>query len=454
MNVVVWFAKNIGLLIAFSILIISSTCAQPGSGTAPGTLTLQQCIDFALKNQPRVKQSMLDEAINRKDIMISLSGWFPQVNVDANLQHYLQLPVVFFPNLNDPSGPKIEATTGLINTSAALFSANQALYSTDLAFAGRTVHNLKLRAGQNTEISEISTVVDVSKSFYDVMFSTEQLDLWNEEIQRLERTREDAFHLYEGGLTDKIDYQQAIISANNARAQKKNTEEAIKSKYAVLKQSMGFRPEDAIVISYDSASLENEILFDTVNPLSYDKRIEVQTMETNLKLQDIQTSYYRWSFLPSISAFYDYNLTFSNNSFPALYNTDYPNSLIGLKLSLPLFQGTKRLQSLRKAHLQFQRLELDKETLKNQINSQYMQALGSYKSNLYTLRLNKTNVTIAQEVFDIVSKQYNQGIKTFLDVIIAETDLRTAKLNYLIALFQVLNSKLELRAAIGDIIIQ
>ena len=435
------------LLLFFHLTVLP----QPQPDSASATFTLQQCVDYALKNQPALNQARLDEAINRKDIAVSLSGWFPQLSLDASLQDYLQLPVAFFPNVNDPTGPKTKVTTGLPYTSTIAFSASQNLYSTDLAFAGKTVHYLKLKASQNTENTSIATTVNVSKSFYDVMLAKEQLGLWNEDIQRLERNYKDAHNLYKSGLTDKIDYQQAQVALNNILAQKRNSEEAIKVKYSILKQLMGYPPEKPLMISYDSASFEKEILQDTLRQLNYEKRIEYQQMQTNLRLLNMDIGYYRWSFLPVLSAFYDYNLAYLNNSFAPLFSTNYPNSLVGLKLSLPLFQGTTRLQKLRKAHLEYQRLQLSQNDLKSTINTQFTQAMAGYKSNLYALQLAKSNRALASEIFNTVAMQYIQGIKTYLELIVAETDLRSAKLNYLTALFQVLSSKLDLNAAMGDI---
>lgn len=436
------------------MLICITGRAQMSQAEKPAVLTLQECVSYALKNQPVVGQSRLDEEINRKDINISLSGWLPQVNLTGNLQHYFELPTTFYTDPANPSGPKLQASSGLPNTSAAQFSADQALYSTGLVFSGRIVHDLRLRATQNTQSSKIQAVVDVSKSFYEVILAIEQLDLWTEDIQRLERSYEDALHLFQNGLTDKIDYQQALIAVNNARAQQRNTQETIRAKYSVLKQTMGYPAEKQLVVSYDSASVGNDILADTLEQLQYDKRIEYQLMETGLHLQNAEIGYYRWSFLPAISAFYDYNLNYENETFSPLYRTSFPNSLIGVTFTLPIFQGASRWQNLQKSHLQYQRMQLGQEDLKNRISVEYSQAMASYKSNLYALRITRENISVAQDVFNTVTLQYQQGVKAYLDVIVAETDLRTAKLNYLGTLFQLLSSKLDLDAAMGDITVQ
>jgi outer membrane protein TolC len=234
-------------------------------------------------------------------------------------------------------------------------------------------------------------------------------------------------------------------------AQKRSASEALKTKYSVLKHLMGVVPEKKLTVSYDSTKFESEILYDTTKNLDYNKRIEYQLMQSSLNLQHTEINYYRWSFLPTLSAFFDYEPMFQNNSFPDLYNTNYPTSLIGLKLTIPLFQGTSRLQNLSKSKLQYKRLELGAEYLKSEISSEYITALSGYVSNLNELKVAKNNITVAKEIFNTVKYQYDKGTKAYLEVIVSETDLRTAELNYLNILFQVLTSKMDLEKALGDI---
>jgi outer membrane protein TolC len=89
--------------------------------------------------------------------------------------------------------------------------------------------------------------------------------------------------------------------------------------------------------------------------------------------------------------------------------------------------------------------------LKSQINSEYTVALSGYKSNLNELRIAKKNIAIAKDIFNTVKFQYDKGIKAYLEVIVSETDLRTAELNYLNILFQVFTSKMDLEKASGNI---
>ena len=159
----------------------------------------------------------------------------------------------------------------------------------------------------------------------------------------------------------------------------------------------------------------------------------------------------RWNFLPTLSAFGTYNLNFLNNEFAKLYNQNYPNSFAGLSLSFPIFQGTKRVQQVREAELELKRVEYDIISLKNAISADYTNAISSYKSAVNYYYILKDNLEIAKEVYNTIQLQYKAGVKTYLDVIIAETDLRTAQVNYTNALYDVVSSKLDVQKALGSV---
>ena len=97
---------------------------------------------------------------------------------------------------------------------------------------------------------------------------------------------------------------------------------------------------------------------------------------------------------------------------------------------------------------------MDIENSANTINTEYVQALAGYKSNYTNWQLIKQNVDLAKDVYKVVSLQYREGIKTYLDVIVAQSDLRTAELNYYNALFNLLSSKIDLEKALGILNVQ
>jgi outer membrane protein TolC len=380
-----------------------------------------------------------------------LADWLPQVNASAGLQHYLKQPVFLFPDISNPTGPKILIPNGVLYNSNIQFSATQNIFNNDVYIAGRTAGNYRLQASQTSRSALIEIVVEINKAFYDVLLSREQLNIIKEEIDRLSKSLKDAYALYQSGTSDVIDYKRATISLNNALSQKKNAEESIKAKISYLKQVMGYPNEKPLNLSSNILSMEKDAIIDTLQNINVYNRIEYQLLQTNLKLQKSKTDYYRMSFLPSLSAFANYNIIYQNDVYNQLFKSSYPNSTIGLSLSFPIFEGTKRIQNIKKSKMQYERLTLDTLNTRNEMNTQFVSAMASYKSDLAVYRMTKQNIEIAQDVYNTVKLQYNQGIKTYLEVIVSETDLMSARINNLNALFMLMFSNIDVKRALGEI---
>jgi outer membrane protein TolC len=488
--------KNITLygLLVLSLCLAQTVSAQTGRDTLQANLTLQQCIDYALRNQPAVRQANIDEDINERDIGISLSAWLPQINSSGSYQRYLQRTTIGAgtgtsggtgtgtgtggtgtgtggtgtgtggtgtggtgtgTGTGGVAGGTQQANLALAdNVSSLGLQASQVLYNNDVWQASKASRYSRQYYKQNTQSAKIDVVSNVSKAFYDVLLSQRQLDIINGDIARLQRNLRDATSRYTAGVTDKIDAKQATIGLNNSLATRKQLQESVNSRVAYLKQLMGYYPQRPLSVVYDSTRLQREIVIDTNQIVNVNNRIEYNLLQTQKNLRNVNVSYYKYGFLPSLSAVGSYNMLYFNDRFSNLYSNAYPTSLVGLSLALPIFQGGRRLKNLSKARLQVERTDLDLENTRNAINTEYTQALAGYKSNLSNYRFLGENVELARDVYKVVSLQYREGIKTYLDLIVAQTDLRTAELNYYNALFQVLSSKIDLQRALGTLPVQ
>jgi outer membrane protein TolC len=168
-------------------------------------------------------------------------------------------------------------------------------------------------------------------------------------------------------------------------------------------------------------------------------------------LQQADVKYQKWAYIPTVTAGAGYSLNYLNNRFSPLYKDNYPQSYAGLQVAFPIFQGTKRQQNIRIAELQLTRIDWDIINLQTAISTQYSQALATYKSNLNNYYVLRENLELARDVFNTIDLQYRSGVKAYLELITAETDLRTAQSNYSDALYQVLSSKLDVQKALGTI---
>jgi len=436
--------------LVYSTLIViggsfySSSLAQDNAKNLPQDARLQDLIDFALDNRATVQQALLDEEIGEREIASALSGWYPQINATGTYNYNVKIPTTVIGDQVIVMGQK--------HASAAVLQADQQLLNPGLMQAAKAAKYIRQQNALNTENSTINTVVEVSKGYYDILTSEEQLNIIQENLARIERQLADAKVRYETGIVDKIDYKRAEITLANTKAEQKRVGEMLNYKYAYLKELIGLEAGQALSLSFEDTAMEREILLDTTQAVNLENRVEFRQLQTLKQLQHVNTQYNKWTFLPNLSAFYNYAWDFRDNRFSDLYNPAFPRSVFGLTLNVPIFQGTKRIQEIRKSELQEARIDWDIVNLKNQINTHYEMAMATYKANLNDWTTAQHNMGLAEEVYNTLKLQYDEGIKTYLDLMTAETDLRTAQINYLNALFAVLSGKLEVQRALGSVL--
>ena len=80
---------TVGLLLLLSPLW---TLAQEGT-----PLSLEQAQEYALKNSPAMKTSQLDIADGQTTLQTRTSIGLPQVNLNANYNHFITLPTSLIP---------------------------------------------------------------------------------------------------------------------------------------------------------------------------------------------------------------------------------------------------------------------------------------------------------------------------------------------------------------------
>lgn len=414
--------------------------------TADSTLqeaTLQNVIQYALTHQAAVQQALIDENITEEGIKTKLADWYPQVNFNYNFQNYFHLPAFVL--------PQGTIASGTYNQSGLQLTATQNLFNRDVLLASRTKGDVRTQAKQNTVANKITVTVNVSKAFYDVLATTEQIKVSQQDIIRLESSLKNAKAQYEAGITDKTDFKRATIALNNSKASLATNTAQLKAKTEYLKFVMGYPVSQSLNIMYDSLQMEREVVQESLDAPNLNNRIEYQQLLIQRKLMEANVKYEKMSFIPTAAVNAAYNYQYLNDRFSKLYSNMLPNSFINFTVGVPIFQGGKRTSKIRSAEWSLKRTDWDIENLKNSVNSEYNQTKAAYNSYLANYVALKENVELAQEVYDVIQLQYQSGVKAYLEVINAESDLRTARINYYNALYQVLASKVDVQRALGQI---
>lgn len=438
-------------LFAFLFLVLYGF-GLPLAQAQTTTYTLDEIIQYSFENQPLLRQNLIERELTDARVRSDLSGWFPQAGLDGDYYRYFEQPVAIFPDFNNPaSGEFQEVRTGVPYNSNLNFFVDQPIFNNELILAKDQANLRRRDTDQSLRIFLIDFKIEVSKAFYEVLLSQEQIRITEEDLQRQERQLSDARSLYEAGITDNIDYKRATITLQNTRSALYESKEAYEVRMAILRELSGLGSDQPIELAYDLDRMVNEVMVDTLEGVDLSQRPEIHQVKIQQSLQDMNVSYFKRRYIPQLSAFFNYNIIYQSPFGDQLFDRPYPNSLAGLRLSFPIFQGGKRNHDIRIANLELRQLELAQDNLSLQLRREHQEALSAYKTNLYQMYILEGNMQLAEEVYNTVSLQYEAGIKNFLEVIQAETDLRASRISYYNALFRLMGRKLDLLKARGQL---
>ena len=199
------------LLGVLSILLFSKAAYSQEESTEPqGVLTLDQVVEYALFRSPIIRQAQIDQEIGERDIKSNLADWYPQITASAAGAYNIKL-------LQQVIGDQL-ITFGQPYNSNVLLQANQTLFNRDQLFASKSSKYYRQQLQQIIANARINTVVDVSKAFYSILLSEEQIRILDQNLDRLEKQYKDAYSRFDAGLVDKTDYQRASIALTNVKS--------------------------------------------------------------------------------------------------------------------------------------------------------------------------------------------------------------------------------------------
>ncbi|HSF54850.1 MAG TPA: TolC family protein [Algoriphagus sp.] len=405
--------------------------------------TVGEMVNYALINSPMIQMSVLDEEIGDRQIKSEIAGWFPQISANSELTNNLKLRT-------QPIGDQL-ITFGQPYSGNLNLVLDQTIFNRDVFLASKGSKLIRTQLSQTLETQRINTVITVAKAYYDLLLSMEQIRVFDQNIVRQEKQFKDAKNRYEVGLVDKTDFQRASISLANLQSERNRQQSFLEAKYAYLKQVAGYPLDLDLTLEYSYNEMENQAMMEISPDFLLENRVEYQLAKTQYSLAELETSYSKWAYIPTVKGYYNYNFLFFNQRFSALLEESFPTSGLGLTATIPIFQGGKRSDEVKLAKLKQEKSQVSLTDFEKQLNTEFETALADYNSNYFTWQTLQGNLDLAEEVYNTIKLQYDEGVKAYVDLVVAESELRTAQLNNYNALYSVLSSKLDLLRAMGQI---
>lgn len=447
------------LLLGTAFTGFAQQAAQPA--TAVHKLSLQDCINYAYQHQDSVVNAGLDVKSAEYKVKETIGTGLPQVNGSATFQDYLRPPTSVGPSFKNGFGAPVDPTLPLVPfpIGAVKYNNTYSVQATQLLFSGTFLVGLQA-AKTYKELSQRSLVrskiqanVSVTKAYYQVLVSNEQIKLLDANISQLKQQLDQTTQQNKQGFVEKIDVDRLTVQYNNLVTNRENTVRSLVLNYQLLKFQMGMPIQEEVVLTdnLESVNLDKQLAQNSIDTTFYHNRVEYNLLETNLKLNELDAKSKKAAFLPTFSANAGFAGVYQENQMKFLYDHPYPYSYIGLSLNVPIFNGGQRKNQLRESEITVQKSRNDLENVKNGISLEANSAKITFQNSIASLDNQKRSMALAEDVLRVAKVKYQQGVGSSIEVTQAQTDLESADNQYIQSLYNALISKVDMDKAYGKI---
>ena len=437
--------------------------------------SVKQAVDYAMKNATQVKNALLDVKVQEQVNRQITAAAYPQVNASTGFTHYPNIAVQSLPNFISPAtyqvlvdeavkngaGNTITFPAGGFGNIQAQFGvpwvANAGVDVSQLLFDGQVFVGLMARGvvldyyKKITEVTQEQIKANVMKIYYQLVVGKSQLASLDANIERFDKLLNDTKEIYKNGFAEKLDVDKVMVQLNNIKTEKEKIVNSITAGNSGLKFLLGMPQKEELVLvdTLSEAELKDNILNGAYD---YKDRKEFQLLSVAEKLGTYNIRRYKLSKLPTVAAFGSYSKNAQRSKFNFFNNDEwFTTSLVGVKISLPLFDGFKKNALIQQSRYELQKTQNNIEQLKQNIDYDVEQSRIKMTSALLTMDNQKQNVTLAENVYNTTKKKYEQGLGSNQEIYNAQTELKVAQTNYYSSLYDAITAKIDWLKAAGKL---
>jgi outer membrane protein TolC len=444
--------KKNTFILSLAMIIVTNAKAQESNSA---NYSLQQSIDYAIKNSPNYLNSELDlkNAEYRRKEITGLG--LPQVTGSVDLKNYLELPTQLLPGqfFGAPAGTFIPVRFGTKYNSTAGINASQLIFSSDYIFGLKASTEFINLSKISVTRSKAELISQVSKAYYTVIINRDRIKLLDANVVRLKKILDDTKAFNKQGFAELIDVERLEVQYNNLTTEKDKTVRLIGLSETVLKFQMGYKLSDPIILS-DSLNINTDT-FEELSSSKIDitKRPDYQLLKAQQSLLDIDVKRLKWGYMPTLAAYgaYQYNAQREKFDFLDTEQQWFKIALIGATLNLTIFDGFQRHNKIQQAKISSLKNLNTIKTIEQAGELEATIASISYNNAYSSVLVQKKNMILAQHVYDVAQKKYQGGVGTTLEIVNAETSLKEAQTNYYNAVYDMLIAKIDYQKAIGTL---
>ena len=473
MNYKVKYGWLLGTLCIFSVAVHAQ---KPDSVIIKKyEFSVQQAVDYALKNNVSIKNALLQVKVQEQQNAEFTASAYPHINASIGTTYNPAIATTVIPNFISPATYQVLIQEGVKDGNGnpiqmpgnfgyipaqfgTKFSANAGISLQQILFDGQVFVGLQARGAaiklyeKSAEVTQEMIKTNVHKVYYQLSVSQTQVEMLNSLISLTEKNLHDTRIIYENGFREKLDVDKETVRLANLQTEKQKLLNQISNGYYGLKLLMGMPIADELILT-DKITDESvkDAMLETGN-YQYEDRKEFQQASISKQLLEFNVRRYKLSQIPSISLSAVYAKNAQRDKWNFLGRGDwFTVSNVNLNLNIPIFNGMFTRSKIQEAKIEVQKINNQLDALKLSIDNDVVAAKNNYKNAVATMDYQKKNMELAEKVYQQTKKKYEVGTGSQIEIVAAQTDLKSAQTNYVSALYDAIIAKVDYLKATGKL---
>lgn len=323
-------------------------------------------------------------------------------------------------------------------------NASMAVSGTQVVAA--VISNLAVdMANISSKKSEQTIVNNVITTYYSVLSMQETEELLQKNYENLKLLHKRAQKAVDVGTAEQTSADQIEVQVNSFSTQISDVKLQKEVLMSMLRLYLGLGMDANITLSDRLSDLMSpeEALLILDSEFNIENNYDYQLVEKQTELAKKQKVLAAMSYVPTLSAFYQYSAK-SYFGKSAGFNTTPPN-VVGLTLSVPLWTSGKNAYSIKEKNFALKAAENTLQETMDQLNISNYQYRYNLKNAYDKFKVQEKNINVCQNVLDNTSRKFDYGYASSTDVTTASQSLINAQASYVTALLSTVEAYLKLR---------
>ena len=417
----------VGCLVALAIT------AFPVSAQEKLNLSLQQAMDMAVERNNTLKNAAMDIQIAKANKWAAIAQMLPQITASGDYSNFMGYEM-------DLRGMTIAMPPYVtLGVRSSLTFTPALLVNTQISEISRKMSDITLQQSEQDITNQVKTL------YLSALVSEEVLNLLGRNLECLERLHDMTMTSVKVGASEQTAADQIAVQVAQLENSIASSKRALEMTYNSMRLllDVDVATELDLTDTLDTLMATDDYLNLIGEEFDMERNYTWQLAQQSTEMAKKQLDATIMSGMPSLTAYHQYSYKEYLSKDANVMNMTPPN-MIGATLSVPIFTSMQQTKKVQAARLAYQKQQNTMHDTEQSLQVQHSQLCYNLSTAYDTYNAQKQNMEVTQRVFDNISKRYELGYSSAMDLTNTGTTLINAQSTYVQSIMEFLNARIAL----------